>query len=147
MKKLSIAFIFSGITFFGFSQDTTKIAGIKTLLEITGSGNLGVQAVQNMFASFKKSFPAVPEEYWIGVMKEVNPEVLTTMIIPIYDKYYTSEEIHKMIEFYQTPLGKKVISTMPQIMQESMQAGQSWGKAVGEKVYNNLKEKGFVKNE
>jgi uncharacterized protein len=66
------------------------------------------------------------------------------MIIPNYDKYYTMEEINKMIEFYQTPLGKKVISTMPQIMQESVQAGQSWGKEVGEKVYNSLKEKGHL---
>ena len=77
-------------------------------------------------------------------MKDVHPEVLITSMIPIYDKYYTTEEINKMIEFYQTPLGKKLIATMPQIMQASIQEGQSWGKEVGEKVYNSLKEKGYV---
>ena len=51
-----------------------------------------------------------------------------------------------MIEFYQTPLGKKLVSTLPQIMQESMQVGQSWGKEVGDKIYNSLKEKGYVKD-
>ena len=54
--------------------------------------------------------------------------------------------INKMIEFYQTPLGKKLVSTLPQIMQESMQVGQSWGKEVGDKIYNSLKEKGYVKD-
>lgn len=146
MKKLTVAFLFSGFTLLGFSQDTSKISSIKTLLEITGSGKLGVQVIQNMFASYKKSMPNVPDEFWNNFIKEVNPEVLTTMIIPIYDKYYTAEEINKMIEFYQTPLGKKIISTMPQIMQESMQAGQSWGKEVGEKIYNDLKEKGYVED-
>ena len=146
MKKLTIAIIFNGIALFGFSQDSSKISSIKTLLEVTGSGKLGVQVVQNMFASYKQSLPNVPEEFWNEFMKEVNPEVLTTMIIPIYDKYYSTEEINKMIEFYQTPLGKKVISTLPQIMQESMQAGQSWGKEVGEKVINKLKEKGYIKD-
>jgi hypothetical protein len=34
-----------------FSQDTAKISSIKTLLEVSGSGSLGEQAVQNMFAS------------------------------------------------------------------------------------------------
>jgi uncharacterized protein len=145
MKNLATTLLLSGLTFFGFSQDTSKIGNIKTLLAVTGSGKLGVQVVQNMLTSFKQSFPNVPEEFWNDFMKEVNPEVLTTMIVPIYDKYYTQEDIKKMIEFYQTPLGKKLILTMPQIMQESMQVGQTWGKEIGEKVYNNLKEKGYVK--
>ena len=144
MKKLTVAFIFSVFTLFAFSQDTAKISSIKTLLEVSGSGKLGEQVVQNMFASFKQSFPNVPEEFWNNVMKDVHPEVLITSMIPIYDKYYTTEEINKMIEFYQTPLGKKLIATMPQIMQASVQEGQSWGKEVGEKVYNSLKEKGYV---
>jgi len=146
MKKLTVLFIFSGFALFGFSQDTSKISSIKTLLEVSGSGKLGAQGVQNMFASFKQSFPNVPEEFWNNCIKEVNPQVLTASMIPIYDKYYTTEEINKMIEFYQTPLGKKLVSTMPQIMQASMEAGQSWGKEVGEKVYNSLKEKGYVQD-
>lgn len=144
MKKLIIGFIFSVITMLAYSQDTSKVSRIKTLLEITGSGKLGVQVVQNMLASYKQSFPNVPQDFWDNFIKEVKPEILTTMIIPIYDKYYTTEEINKLIEFYQTPLGKKLISTMPQIMQESMQAGQAWGKKVGEKVYKNLADKGYV---
>lgn len=147
MKKLALTLLLSGITFFGFSQDTSKIGNIKTLLEITGSGKLGVQVVQNMLTNFKQRLPDVPEEFWSNFMKEVNPETLTTMVIPIYDKYYTQDDIKKMIEFYQSPVGKKVISTMPQIMQESMQVGQTWGKDLGEKIYNNLKEKGYTKTD
>ncbi len=147
MKKTTLTFLLSGLTLFCFSQDSSKIASIKTLLEVTGSGKLGVQVIKTMFTSFRQSLPEVPEEFWSNFMKEVNPEVLTVMIIPIYDKHYTQTEINKMIEFYQTDLGKKIISTMPQIMQESMEVGKAWGQEVGKKVYDNLKEKGYIKEE
>ena len=147
MKQILITLLFCGIFTNGFSQSVSKTDDIKRLLEITGSGKLGVQVGQTMISSFKKSYPNVPEEFWNSFLKELNSDVLINMIIPIYDKYYSESEIKELTEFYQSALGKKVIATMPQIMQESMQAGQSWGRAIGEKVYTNLKEKGFVKKE
>lgn len=144
MKKQITTLFLIGFTLLGFSQDSSKTASIKTLLEVTGSGKLGVQVVQNMLASYKQSLPNVPQDFWDNLIKELKPEVLIEMIIPIYDKYYTADEIKKLIEFYQTPLGKKLISVMPQIMQESMQTGQAWGEEVGKKVYKNLTEKGYV---
>nr|WP_315164192.1 DUF2059 domain-containing protein [uncultured Flavobacterium sp.] len=147
MKQILITLLFCGIFTNGFSQSVSKTNDIKRLLEITGSGKLGVQVGQTMISSFKQSYPNVPEEFWNNFLKELNSDVLINMIIPIYDKYYSESEIRELTEFYQSALGKKVIATMPQIMQESMQAGQSWGRAIGEKVYTNLKEKGFVKKE
>lgn len=147
MKQILITLLFCGIFMNGFSQSVSKTNDIKRLLEITGSGKLGVQVGQTMISSFKQSYPNVPEEFWNNFLKELNSDVLINMIIPIYDKYYSESEIRELTEFYQSALGKKVIATMPQIMQESMQAGQSWGRAIGEKVYTNLKEKGFVKKE
>lgn len=147
MKQILITLLFCGIFTNGFSQSVSKTDDIKRLLEITGSGKLGVQVGQTMISSFKKSYPNVPEEFWNSFLKELNSDVLINMIIPIYDKYYSESEIKELTEFYQSALGKKVIATMPQIMQESMQAGQNWGRAIGEKVYTNLKEKGFVKKE
>ena len=147
MKQILITLLFCGIFTNGFSQSVSKTNDIKRLLEITGSGKLGVQVGQTMISSFKQTYPNVPEEFWNNFLKELNSDVLINMIIPIYDKYYSESEIRELTEFYQSALGKKVIATMPQIMQESMQAGQSWGRAIGEKVYTNLKEKGFVKKE
>ena len=147
MKQILITLLFCGIFTNGFSQSVSKTNDIKRLLEITGSGKLGVQVGQTMISSFKQSYPNVPEEFWNNFLKELNSDVLINMIIPIYDKYYSESEIKELTEFYQSALGKKVIATMPQIMQESMQAGQNWGRAIGEKVYTNLKEKGFVKKE
>lgn len=144
MKKISITLLFCGFLTCGFSQSVTKIDNIKKLLELTGSGKLGVQMGQRMVGSFKNNYPNVPEAFWNDFLKEFNSDVLINMIIPIYDKYYTESDIKELTEFYQSPLGKKMITTMPQIVEESMQVGQVWGKEMGEKIFTNLKEKGFL---
>ena len=147
MKKVSFLILFNCLIVFGFSQNTSKTENIKLLLEMTGSGKLGVQVVENTVANFRKSLPDVPEDFWDNILKEVNPDALVKLIIPIYDKFYTEEDLKKVIEFYQSPVGQKMISTMPQLMQESMKAGEIWGQEIGQKVYDDLKKKGYLKEQ
>ena len=43
-------------------------------------------------------------------------------IVPIYDKYYSPEELREIIAFYKTPAGQKMIEVTPKIMSEFLQA-------------------------
>jgi uncharacterized protein len=147
MKKILFALLTTLIFAGAFAQDSEKTAHIKKLLDLTGSGKLGVQVVQTMITSFKQNTESVPDKFWDEMAKEINADTMVSMVIPVYEKYYTDEEILQMIAFYETPVGKKVIATLPFIMKESMEIGQEWGKQVGEKVYLRLKEKGYLKNE
>ncbi len=107
------------MTTIGFGQTDSKIENIKNLLELTGAGKMGVQAVENMLTSFKTSYKEVPEEFWIDFKKELNPAALVNLMIPIYDKYYTEDDIKQLTDFYQTPIGKKVISSTPLIIERT----------------------------
>jgi hypothetical protein len=42
----------------------------------------------------------------------------------IYARHFTVDELHQIAVFYETPVGTKMLITMPQLMSESMQAGQ-----------------------
>ena len=44
-------------------------------------------------------------------------------IYPIYAKYYTPDEIRQITAFYKSPVGAKMLTTMPQVINESLQAG------------------------
>ncbi|HEY4617266.1 MAG TPA: DUF2059 domain-containing protein [Flavobacterium sp.] len=147
MNKFSIILGFCLIFSYGFSQSSLKNENIKQLLELTGSGRIGTQVAQNIISSFKTSFPNVPEEYWDNCMKEMDADAIISLIIPIYDKYYSDEEIQQLTAFYQSEIGKKIIKTMPIIVKESMEVGKTWGMQIGEKVMNDLEEKGFVKKQ
>ena len=60
-----------------------------------------------------------------------DPDHLLALIIPIYDKYYTGPEIKSLIQFYDSPTGKKMAAVLPKIMSESQAAGRKWGEQLG----------------
>jgi len=44
----------------------------------------------------------------------------------VYEGAYTNDEMEELLVFYETPVGKKSLLTMPQIMQESSKVGQKY---------------------
>jgi len=111
-----------------------KQADIRRLLEITGSGALATQSMDQME---KDALP--PGEYRAKLVElffekfrsKRDPVNLMNLVIPIYDKYYSDEDISGLIQLYQTPLGKKMLSTLPNVMAESQAAGTKWGEQIG----------------
>jgi uncharacterized protein len=41
--------------------------------------------------------------------------------VPIYQKYYTRPEMDAILAFYESPAGRKMMTTMPAMMGEIMQ--------------------------
>ena len=143
MKKLLLIPVFLFAALLGQAQQKASKESIRTLLEMSGSARVGIQVMTNMIASYKESYPEVPQAFWDDFLKEARPETLVEMIIPVYEKHYTQEEVQGLIAFYQSPLGKKVITTMPLIAQESYTIGTEWGKKLAEQVGKKLQEGGY----
>lgn len=143
MKRVLLVLSFSLIVGKSFSQKQASRENVKALLELTGSGKLGVQVLENIVATMRNSNPEVPAVFWEDFIKEAKPETLVELVIPVYVKHFADEEIVQLIEFYNTPLGKKVISTLPLISQESYAIGAKWGGELAEKVIKKLQEKGY----
>ncbi len=124
-------------------QDTsaiTKEERIRELLRITEAVNLGLQMAQNLHAAMQAANPEVTDEIWDRFMSQVESSDFVELVVPIYAKYFTKDEIDQLIEFYDTPVGKKVISQMPMVLQESMAAGERWGEELGARVLAELRE-------
>lgn len=138
MKKVLFSALLLILACAASAQDTGKIDDIKKLLELTGSGKMGKQVMDAMLPSLKAMAPDVDAKFWDDFMAEVHPEELMDLVVPIYDKYYTHDEIRELIAFYESPLGKKMVDRMPAIMQESMAAGQAWGRELAQKVIDKL---------
>jgi uncharacterized protein len=66
-----------------------------------------------------------------GAVEAVNalladPKLIDEMIaeiIPLYARHFTAAEIRQIAAFYKTPVGAKMLTTMPQVMAESMEIG------------------------
>lgn len=117
---------------------------IRELLVATGAGNMGVQVMNGMIAPMKKAIPKAPDVFWEEFMKEVSADDLINMIVPIYQKHYSEEDIQTISAFYKTPAGQRMVATMPIVMQESMQIGQQWGRKIGERVLERAKQQNLI---
>ena len=45
--------------------------------------------------------------------------IIESVYPPLYDKYFSEEELVQMLAFYRTPVGRKTIEVMPSLMQEA----------------------------
>ena len=127
------------------TERAAKRADIRKLIELTGAANISADALQKMIEPLKASYPQVPEEFWETFVHEVHSDELIDLVIPIYDKYYTHEEIQELTHFYQTPVGQKTIKVLPKLSAEAIDAGQEWGRMVADRAMRKLREKGYDK--
>jgi uncharacterized protein len=127
------------------SEETAKRAEIRKLIELTGAANVSADALRQIIAPLKAGFPQVPQEFWDNFAKEVRSDELIDLVVPIYDKYYTRDEIHDLTVFYQSPVGQKTIKVLPKLSAEAINAGQAWGQMVADRAIRKLKEKGYDK--
>ena len=126
------------------AQTSTKREKIQKLLEISGAGKIGIQVMNQMMSNFKSSYNTVNQQFWDDFKNEVKAEDIVNLVIPIYEKHYSEQDIEQLIIFYKSPIGQKAIVVTPVISQESMVAGQQWGIEIGKKVIDKLKEKGLL---
>jgi hypothetical protein len=123
-----------------------KETDIRKLLEVSGSSKLGQQILDQMIGQFRKSMPDVPQEFWTKFQEQAQMDELVELIIPIYDKHFSDDDIKDLIKFYESPIGRKLMHEMPEIVQESMAIGQNWGRNMAQRVMQQLHEKGYVKS-
>jgi hypothetical protein len=91
-----------------------------------------------MIGSMKKAMPNVPEKFWGDFMKEVHTDELINLIVPIYDRNLTHDDVKQLIKFYESPTGKKFVAVLPKISQESMVVGEKWGRDLAQRVIHKL---------
>lgn len=136
MKKtiaLLVSFTCASLSFSAAAQDAS-VASVKELMDKTGTGEMAVQAMNQMLPMIKQMVPDAPEAFWVEFQKEMNPNELVEMIIPIYQKHFSQEDIDAVNAFYDTKAGQNFIKSQPIIMQESMIAGQAWSQGIVQKV-------------
>lgn len=127
------------------AERDAKRAEIRKLIELTGAANVSADALRQVIAPIRAGFPQVPDEFWDTFIKEVHPDELIDLVVPIYDRYYTRDDIRDLTRFYESPVGRKTIEVLPKLSAEAINAGQEWGRGVADRAMRKLQEKGYDK--
>ena len=77
----------------------------------------------------KPSEQAIFDKYYGDMTTVLKTEMswakMQPMMVNVYDKHFSEQEIADMLAFYKTDTGQKILEKMPVVMQESMQMSQS----------------------
>jgi len=52
----------------------------------------------------------------------------------LYLQHFTADELERLIAFYRTPVGKKSVEVMPQVMAKTIAMGDTWARQIGERA-------------
>lgn len=124
-------------------EDTEK------LMELVGTRqilrDLFDQDIDAQISAMRRARPDVPDQFWqdfaLEFKRQASPDELMQAILPIYDKHFTHQEIRQLIAFYQSPLGRKISTTLPEIQRESVDAGRAWGEQLGDRMHKELQQR------
>ena len=125
------------------ASDKQLAASIRELIVVTNGRQLAEQILNQLFPSLEALAPSVPKDVWEQLRAGIHTDELIELIVPIYAKYYSKEDIEGLIKFYQSPLGQKLIANQSAIVRDSQAAGQEYAKEVVGRVISQLKEKGY----
>ena len=140
---LIVTFTSNLICFAATSRE--KELEIRKLFEATGVIKAVTGMKGQMITHFRTSLPQVPKQFWDEFEKEMDIDELVTLMVPIYDKHLSLEDIKAANAFYATPAGKRLAEKTPVMTTEGFDVGRKWGEAKGRLVAQRLKEKGLDK--
>lgn len=124
--------------------DPEKLADIRRFLKLTGAVHSGAQSMEQMIRSYQAIMPQVPESFWVDFRREFDEEALLDLLVPIYDKHLTHDDIKALIAFYESDAGQRYLQALPDIQRDSRQAGQRFGQALAQRLEHRLKAAGYV---
>ena len=90
-----------------------KLDLILQLIEINGTHG-------TMENNFQQIISRTPEAQREKVRALLNTKEIMARIIPLYDKYFADTELLQLIQFYLSPIGRKILDTMPRLLNESI---------------------------
>ncbi len=127
MKKYLASLSLVAILASSLTASPASKEDVMSLLEKTGTIKVSKQVADQTMAFFEKNSKTDKEKKAIEKVKsKMNIDSLINDLVPVYQKYYTKEDIQGLIKFYGTPLGQKLIKTMPDIAKDSMVVSQKW---------------------
>jgi len=129
--------------------DSAKEADIRQLMDVTGAKDLGQQLMEAGIAQFRASVtesqPDNPrakqfaDAFAQRFQKHFDPRTLTEMVIPIYDKHLSNEDLKQLLAYYQSPFGQRMLKVLPEVARESQAAGFKLGQKAAQDAMEELK--------
>jgi hypothetical protein len=94
---------------------------------------------ERVLAEVNKDSPRIAKRYIELFMRRMDvPGYIEAVVYPLYDKYFTENEIRDLTTFYRTETGKKAISVMPSLYAETTAKSMEYFKPMMKTIREDL---------
>ena len=121
---------------------STKEDKIRKILIQTDATGAFTREISAGIERQKQISPEVPAKFWDELTKEIDANKFVELVIPVYASFFNDQELTDLIAFYETPLGKKMIVSLPKIIAASEAVGGKYGEEAARKVIARMKAEG-----
>ena len=112
----------------GFADDVSHRAAAVQLVEVMHLDKLTNDAIDVMMnAQLESNSDLRPYQDLMRayLAKYMSWDAMRDKYLDIYVEAYTEPELKGLVEFYKTPLGQKLLASLPQVMQRAADVGRT----------------------
>ena len=110
------------------------------LMRLTGTDQIKTRLVENIMTYFEQRFPPfVPADVKTDLRTSLDKMDIDTPTVSTYQRYLSTEDAEKTIEFYKTPAGKDLLNVTPKLLSEIQQAALKQGQDTSREVIERHK--------
>jgi hypothetical protein len=130
--------------------DTATATDIRRLLALTNAQQTVAQVFDSQLPAIKENMlknmstddpdsQAVVDKFVKKMQDRVNSGELVELIVPVYAKHFSHEDIKRMIAFFDSPTGKRYIQESPAYLQEVQAVtAQHWQNVVVPEILQEM---------
>ena len=116
---------------------------IREFMRVTGAGELSLRTRDAVIAQLQSNYPDVPDSFWRKRASKISVHSLNHSIETLYAERFSDKELREIIRFYNSPAGRKLAQTMPELAQESLAVATEWGQAQADETLAALRKAGY----
>lgn len=115
--------------------DPAKRADILHLLDLMGTKTAIARMGPTLMAQMEQfAHDAASNEQRTRLMQatmarmqaRINSGAFEDLYVSIYDKYFTADDIHQLIQFYESPIGRKLVDRQADVTKDAFAGSIQW---------------------
>lgn len=136
------------------ATDASREELIRELIELTDAEQLEgvfsrqfIDRVANVVALVQpqldpRTMRVIREESAAVVRDRIESgDALYSVLYPVYSRHFNIVELSRLVEFYQSPLGQKLVRVSPQLLTESLSLGREWGLSLVPEIIDRVQSR------
>jgi hypothetical protein len=138
--KIVIAVALTALSLLAQAQDSEKIVNIKKIIDLTGGEAAANQIFDQIAQNLKSSGGPGSDRMLAEFRKQFDLKKFNEIAIRAYDKNLSAQDVKGILAFYQSPVGKRMIAAMPNVMNDMMVETLQMTREMTEKIRKSLQE-------